>query len=80
MSDSSNTFSGMTSTDLLIVVSGELVSIGKDSQLVATIVAPNATCEIGAGAQVIGEMICGKKISLGNGSQVRYLTTAVTIP
>jgi predicted acyltransferase (DUF342 family) len=73
-------FSGMTDTDLVFVISGKLVSIGRNSQLPATVVAPNATCEVGARAQVFGEMVCGKKISLGDHSQVQYVPTAVTIP
>jgi hypothetical protein len=78
--DASLLFSGMTDTDLVFVISGKLVSIGRNSQLPATVVAPNATCEVGARAQVFGEMVCGKKISLGDHSQVQYVPTAVTIP
>jgi predicted acyltransferase (DUF342 family) len=78
--DSSISFSGVDDHSLIIVVSGKHVSVGKGSQLLGTILAPNATCIVGAGAQVIGEMICAKKISLGNGSQVQYLPTTVTIP
>jgi predicted acyltransferase (DUF342 family) len=78
--DASISFNGVLTTHVMFVVSGKLVSLGKGSQLIGTILAPHATCEVGAGAQVIGEIICGKKIQLDNGSQVQYDPTVVTIP
>lgn len=76
--DAFMTTSGVT--DVLFVVSGKTVSIGRGSQLVGTILAPNATCALGVDAQVSGAVFCGKKITLDANSQVIYNPTTITIP
>jgi choice-of-anchor A domain-containing protein len=67
-------------TDVIFVVSGKIVSMGRSSQLVGTILAPNASCALGVDAQVSGAVFCGKKITLGVNSQVIYNPTTITIP
>lgn len=67
-------------TDVLFVVSGKTVSMGRNSQLIGTILAPNATCTVGADAQVSGALLCGQDITLDPNAQVIYNPTTVTIP
>lgn len=76
--DAFMTTSGVT--DVLFVVSGKTVSMGKSSQLVGTILAPNATCTLGVKAQVSGAVFCGGEITLDANSQVIYNPTPITIP
>ncbi|HTW89273.1 MAG TPA: collagen-binding domain-containing protein, partial [Candidatus Binataceae bacterium] len=76
--DAFMTTSGVT--DVLFVVSGQTVSMGNGSQLVGTILAPDARCTLGVKAQVSGAVFCGKEITLGANSQVIYNPTTVSIP
>ena len=76
--DAFMTTSGVT--DVLFVVSGKTVSTGRGSQLVGTILAPDASCTVGVDAQVSGAVFCGKKITLDAKAQVIYNPTTVTIP
>jgi hypothetical protein len=78
--NSSITYFGM-GPDMIVVVSGKHVAIGKKSQLRGSIVALDATCKVAPDAQVIGQMVCKRQIVLGTDAQVIYApTTNVTIP
>jgi choice-of-anchor A domain-containing protein len=72
----------MTSSvdDVLFMVAGKMVSLGRNAQLEGTILAPDAKCSIGRNAQVVGAVLCGKKISLATKSQVIFAPTTITVP
>jgi len=55
-----------TEANLVILVLGHSVSVGKNAVLNGTLVAPNASCTLGAGFATLGAFICGKSVKLAN--------------
>jgi hypothetical protein len=67
-------------TEVLFLVLGNSASMGKKSQLRGTILAPHAKCTVGDDAQLIGALLCEKKIVLAARSQIIYVPTTIMIP
>ena len=54
--------------NLVIIVLGRTLSVGRDAVLNGTVVAPNARCTLAADFATRGAYICGKSITLSNQS------------
>jgi hypothetical protein len=72
--------SGFPDNHLLILASGGSVTVGRDSLLTATVLAPSANCVLGVNATTRGAFICGNHISLNRVSTVDGEASAVTLP
>ena len=62
----SNFVPSFSEANLVILVLGHSVTVGKNAVLNGTIVAPNASCTLSAGFATLGAFICGKKVTLSN--------------
>jgi hypothetical protein len=72
--------SPLTSAQHVIVVLGKSVSLGANSHVSATVVAPGATCTVGADSDIIGALICGEKATLGADAKMPVVPSVVTLP
>ncbi len=75
-----STTGGLPLANVVILVGGTVVSVGHDSILDGTVLAPKASCTVGHDSTGHGAYLCRKQITLGHDVLISAQPTTVTLP